>query len=207
MKPELDKQLCEKYPKIFRDRNASEIESCMHWGLECGEGWYDVIDALCQAATYTYTTSIMVDEADGKRLNITPYSYSNETTYHFDIKPPQLVADQVKQKFGTLRFYYYLEYDPVLLELEKTGKYPSLKEVINRYNAYFDGIVHFAETLSERTCEVTGQKGELHISGGWYKTLNNEYAKTIDRGYIPVRTIRNDETVQMSPEPFIQKTT
>ena len=203
MKPELDKQLCEKYPKIFKNRNASQIESCMHWGLEIGEGWYDIIDVLCQAATYTYTTAIMVDEADGKRLNIAPYSYANETTYHFYIKPPQLVADQVKEKFGTLRFYHHLEYDTVLLELEKTNKYPELKEIMNRYNAYFDGIVHFAETLSERTCEVTGLKGEMHVTGGggsgWYKTLNCEYAKNdpfcVDRNYIPVSSLKKKENL------------
>ena len=203
MKPELDKQLCEKYPKIFKNRNASQMESCMHWGLEIGEGWYDIIDVLCQAATYTYTTAIMVDEADGKRLSIAPYSYTNITTYHFYIKPPQLVADQVKEKFGTLRFYHHLEYDTVLLELEKTGKYPELKEIMNRYNAYFDGIVHFAETLSERTCEVTGLKGEMHVTGGgvsgWYKTLNCEYAKNdpfcVDRNYIPVSSLKKKENL------------
>jgi len=199
MKPELDKQLCEKYPKIFKNRNASETESCMHWGILVGNGWYDVIDALCQAATYTYSTSIMVDEVDGKRLNIAPYSYSNETTYHFSIKPPQLVADQVKEKFGTLRFYYHLQYDSDLLELEKTNKYPDLKEIINRYNAYFDGVIHMAETLSERTCEVTGQKGEMHVTkSGWYKTLNCDHAKTdpfcVDRNYVTVRSLKKEKT-------------
>lgn len=202
MKPELDKQLCEKYPKIFKNRNASQIESCMHWGIDVSDGWYDIIDVLCQAATYTYTTSIMVDEADGKRLDIAPYSYTNETTYHFEIKPPQLVADQVKEKFGTLRFYYHLEHDPALLELEKTNKYPTLKEIINRYNAYFDGIVHMAETLSERTCEITGQNGELHVSGanryGWYRTLNCDYAKNdpfyAEREYVPVSSLNKKET-------------
>jgi len=174
----------------------------MYWGIDVSDGWYDIIDVLCQAATYTYTTSMMVDEVDGKRLNIAPYSYTNITTYHFSIKPPQLVADQVKEKFGTLRFYYHLEHDPALLELEKTNKYPELKEIINRYNAYFDGIIHFAETLSERTCEVTGLKGEMHVTGGggsgWYKTLNCEYAKNdpfcVDRNYVSVSSLKKEKT-------------
>ena len=74
---------------------------------------------------------------------------------------------------------------------------------MDRYNAYFDGIVHFAETLSERTCEVTGLKGEMHISGGggngWYKTLNCEYAKNdpfcIHRNYIPVSSLKKKENL------------
>lgn len=203
MKPELDKQLCEKYPKIFKNRNASQMESCMYWGLEIGEGWYDIIDVLCQAATYTYTTAIMVDEADGKRLNIAPYSYANETTYHFEIKPPQLVADQVKEKFGTLRFYYHTELEEKMSYLKETGKYPELDKILERYYNYFDGIVHFAETLSERTCEVTGLKGEMHVTGGgvsgWYKTLNCEYAKNdpfcVDRNYIPVSSLKKKENL------------
>ena len=203
MKPELDKQLCEKYPKIFKNRNASQIESCMYWGIDVSDGWYDIIDALCQAATYTYTTSIMVDEADGKRLNIAPYSYTNETTYHFEIKPPQLVADQVKEKFGTLRFYYHTELEEKMSYLKETGKYPELDKILERYYNYFDGIVHFAETLSERTCEVTGLKGEMHVTGGgrfgWYKTLNCEYAKNdpfcVDRNYIPVSSLKKKENL------------
>ena len=203
MKPELDKQLCEKYPKIFKNRNASQIESCMYWGIDVSDGWYDIIDALCQAATYTYTTSIMVDEADGKRLNIAPYSYTNETTYHFEIKPPQLVADQVKEKFGTLRFYYHTELEEKMSYLKETGKYPELDKILERYYNYFDGIVHFAETLSERTCEVTGLKGEMHVTGGggsgWYKTLNCEYAKNdpfcVDRNYIPVSSLKKKENI------------
>ena len=203
MKPELDKQLCEKYPKIFKNRNASQMESCMYWGIDVSDGWYDIIDALCQAATYTYTTSIMVDEADGKRLNIAPYSYTNETTYHFEIKPPQLVADQVKEKFGTLRFYYHTELEEKMSYLKETGKYPELDKILERYYNYFDGIVHFAETLSERTCEVTGLKGEMHVTGGgrsgWYKTLNCEYAKNdpfcVDRNYIPVSSLKKKENL------------
>ena len=203
MKPELDKQLCEKYPKIFKNRNASQIESCMYWGIDVSDGWYDIIDALCQAATYTYTTAIMVDEADGKRLNIAPYSYANETTYHFEIKPPQLVADQVKEKFGTLRFYYHTELEEKMSYLKETGKYPELDKILERYYNYFDGIVHFAETLSERTCEVTGLKGEMHVTGGgvsgWYKTLNCEYAKNdpfcVDRNYIPVSSLKKKENL------------
>ena len=48
MNEELDKQLCEKYPKIFKMRNASMQETCMCWGFEHGDGWFDIIDAACK---------------------------------------------------------------------------------------------------------------------------------------------------------------
>ena len=72
MKPELDKALCEKYPKIFVNRHADMSTTAMCWGLEVGDGWYNLIDTLCEALTYTYTTSIKVDEEDGKHFGVKP---------------------------------------------------------------------------------------------------------------------------------------
>ena len=69
-----------KYPKIFAQRKLSIKESCMPWGLCCGNGWYWLIDMLCNA--------------------IQSYIDNNE-----HLKIPQVEAVQVKEKFGGLRFY------------------------------------------------------------------------------------------------------
>lgn len=191
MNYELDKQLCEKYPKIFRDRNASETESCMHWGLCCDDGWYDIIDHLCYAATYTWTTCVKIDEEDAKKLLVKKSEYNG--CYYLEIPAPTMVAAQVKEKFGTLRFYYDLEFEPNIQELYKSGKYPDLTKVVERYQSFFDGIVHMAEIMSERTCEITGNKGELCVRGGWYKTLCEEQAKEL--GYTQRRLINHDEGI------------
>jgi len=75
---ELDKKLVEKYPDIFRDRRGNPRETLMCWGFECGDGWYNIIDTLC-----------------------------NNIQMHVNIKQcAPVVATQVKEKFGTLRFYY-----------------------------------------------------------------------------------------------------
>jgi len=177
MSPELDNKLCEKYPKIFINRSKSPQESCMSWGFEVGDGWYDLLDTLCEALTYTYNTSIEVDEEDGKLFGITPYNHlMGKQSYYYRVEAPQVVADQVKEKFGSLRFYYHLEFDKENARLEE--KYPDLKEVNKRYRDYIDGIVHFAEIASARTCEVTGAPGQLHVRNGWFKALNTEVAKT-----------------------------
>ena len=44
MKDELDNKLCEKYPKIFKMRNASMQETAMCWGFP-GDGWFNIIDS------------------------------------------------------------------------------------------------------------------------------------------------------------------
>jgi len=178
--PELEKQLFEKYPEIFADANKSPQESCMAFGLEVGSGWYNLIDILCEALTYTFTTSIEVDEEDGKRLGIEPSRWNREEKdrYFFKVEAPQVVASQVKEKFGTLRFYYHLKFDDANVSLSATKKYPDLDKINRRYSDYIDGIVHFAEIASSRTCEVTGAEGSIHVRGGWYKTLNENVAKT-----------------------------
>ena len=192
MSPELENKLYEKYPKIFADHNKSPQETCMCWGIAVGDGWYDLIDVLCQALTYTFTTSVEIDEEDAKRLSIEGDKFSDgKTHYFFSVRPPQVVADQVKEKFGTLRFYYHLVYDPVAIELAR--KYPQLEQINKRYADYIDGIVHFADVASGRTCEVTGADGELCVRGGWFKVLNREVAKTETyEGYKPWSEVKKD---------------
>lgn len=77
MKQELEDKLVEKYPKLFRDINADMTKTCMCWGFECGDGWYWLIDNLCD--------------------NIQGYINANNKK--------QVIVSQVKEKFGGLRFY------------------------------------------------------------------------------------------------------
>jgi len=78
MKKELQKQLFDKYPKIFRQKDLSMKETCMCWGIDTGDGWYNLLDMLC----------------DQLQFNTERNKY------------PQIEATQVKEKFGALRFYY-----------------------------------------------------------------------------------------------------
>jgi hypothetical protein len=54
MRKELDEALCAKYPLIFKDRHADMRTTAMCWGLECGDGWYNIIDILCGLLTSDY---------------------------------------------------------------------------------------------------------------------------------------------------------
>lgn len=123
MRDELDKQLCEKYPKMMADRHAPMTETCMCWGFECGDGWFDILDHLM-----------------------------GNIQHHIDWKNrekeivPQVVLEQVKEKFGTLRFYY------------RGG------------DDYIHGMVAMAESMSGIMCEVCGAPGQRE-GGGWIKTL------------------------------------
>jgi hypothetical protein len=136
MSPELDEELCRKFPKIFRDRTKSMQESCMHWGFEHGDGWYNIIESLCLNIQH---------HTDWKR------KHSTLTDEEFDAEH-QPVAAQVKEKFGGLRFY------------------------MHNTDEWIDGAISLAESLSRRTCEVCGARGEQR-GGGWIRTLCEEHSK------------------------------
>ena len=129
MRKELDEALCAKYPEIFRDRNGDMRTTAMCWGFECGDGWYNIIDAACA----------MIQNRE----------YNNRRN---GVKMPTVVATQVKEKYGTLRFYH-------------TGG-----------DDYIAGIVAMAEYMSEVTCETCGAPGKLRDTG-WMRTLCDEHAK------------------------------
>lgn len=130
MSPELDKKLCEKYPHIFRDRNKSMKETAMCWGFDCKDGWYDLIDILCK--------------------NIMSYCLSSPGL------PGIPIALQVKEKFGTLRFYTLGGDD------------------------HIQDLISAAEILSERTCEQCGNPGKLYTRG-WMYVACDEHLKDEDK--------------------------
>jgi len=49
MKRELQQKLFTKYPKIFRQKDLPCSETCMCWGIAVENGWYTIIDCLCNA--------------------------------------------------------------------------------------------------------------------------------------------------------------
>ena len=142
MTTELELKLVEKYPAILKDYRGDKMKTCMHWGMECGDGWYDLLDDLLHKLDFI--------------------SKSSDT---------QVVADQIKEKFGTLRFYYST------IKVEESGVDPIVDKIIS-------DIVHCAERRSAYTCEQTGKRGDLCSRGGWLRTLSRDEA--VKDGYFPV---------------------
>lgn len=221
MKKELDEQLCKKYPKIFRDRHAPMTQTAMCWGFDCGDGWYNIVDALCsniqnhiensrsdrlwvlrrnralkraingdiaylERYYYKGTDQKFIDWAkDMARKDIEPIPtivrwflrthivpISKKTKWKVvtllvpsvskvfkkvPLAAKQVVASQVKEKYGTLRFY------------------------TNGNANYVDGLINMAESMSARTCETCGAPGKTR-QGPWIRTLCDEHAK--EQGYM-----------------------
>ncbi len=80
MSPEKDDQLCRECPNLYADRQASMTTTCMCWGFDVGDGWFNIVYELSKKLE-----ALIVALPDDQR----------ELTR----------ASQVKEKFGGLRFY------------------------------------------------------------------------------------------------------
>ena len=81
MREELDKKLCEAFPNLYRDRHGDKTQTNMRWGFP-GDGWFDL---LWECSEKIEAEILKMPEAKRKECR----------------------AAQVKEKFGTLRFYMY----------------------------------------------------------------------------------------------------
>lgn len=118
MKPQLDEQLCKRYPSLYRDRHADPKITLMCWGFECGDGWWTLIDVV---------SKLMAEHN------------------------AEITAIQVKEKFGTLRFYH----GPV--------------------DDYSIAVEHAAAVLSSIICEICSAPARRNYDSGWISYLCKEH--------------------------------
>ena len=175
MRKDLDDQLVADYPKIFRDRHASMRVTAMCWGFEHGDGWHGPLRQACslmqhhidasrqeraRALRYNralkravagdvsalerfYAGSLELDDWARKRA---VDDAARNVARAVPPACPQVVASQVKEKFGTMRFYYH------------------------GGDEFTEGVVSMLEAVSGITCEQCGNPGTLGGTG-WLTTL------------------------------------
>jgi hypothetical protein len=127
MKKELELKLKEDFPILYADLYGDMRQTCMTWGFGHGNGWHDLIRNLSVNLT--------------EEINKLP-----EEERHL------CKASQVKEKYGTLRFY------------------------MNHTTDEMDKLINEAEDLSAKTCEVCGALGKI-TNNGWIKVLCDEHAR------------------------------
>jgi methylphosphotriester-DNA--protein-cysteine methyltransferase len=127
MSPDLEKKILEKYPDLYYHDNDSSL---MGYGFAHGDGWFNIIDCLSSTITH-------IVKNDKSRKHLTPEEFA-ETR--------QVRVAQVKEKFGSLRFY------------------------VDNGNPEVYAAIQFAEAMSYRTCETCGAPGRARV-GGWVRTL------------------------------------
>jgi len=181
MKEELDNKLVKAFPLLYGDRYGDKTETLMCWGFP-GDGWFDIIWDLssklepliqkfiddnpnlscsncacdrdrhyaCKTNSPGKCSSIYVDPYSEEEP---PGSYRACFCEAYIGGYPK--AAQVKEKFGSLRFYMTIGTDEIYELIDK------------------------AEALSCKTCEECGESGEAR-SGGWIRTLCDTCHKNWD---------------------------
>lgn len=169
MREELELSLATKYPELFAGRGKSPRESLMCFGCECGDGWYNILDNL-----FGFMSDVRRNRL--RLLAVKPELSTTENGGYIDFRCPQVVLDQVKEKYGTLRVYWHFGHDEIEELRNQANDEKKLADGISRYSDLIDGAVDFCEYLSSKTCEVTGKPGKLYTDG-WHITLCDEEAE------------------------------
>lgn len=121
MDKELEDKIVRACPLLFKRIYGDPRETCMAWGIATGSGWFDL---LMEAS--------LAIEAEIRKMPLD--------------QQESVEASQIKEKFGTLRFYM-------------NGGTKEINEIISK-----------AEAKSEITCEGCGKPGILGMSSGWLTT-------------------------------------
>lgn len=153
MKEELQKKLENKYPFMTRKESLEEQEAAgyihnVYWafGCECGDGWYLLLDNMCAEITEAY-----------KQKGL----------------PVDIVVKQIKEKFGTLRFYYITEGEEssslYIDSLDKgTFRFShNQRDIDKKVRAIVDKYCDLSKTV----CEKCGSVGKLRRDLPWIQTL------------------------------------
>jgi len=181
MKQELEQQLINNYPKLFKQTKLLPTQSCMYFGIECGSGWFNIIDRACwliqkhidQTRSSLYYVKrynrALKQAINGNDINLRFHykklGYKDEVIEEYvkkdlenkSFRQPfrevtsQLEFTQIKEKFGTLRVY-------------NTGG-----------DEYCEGVIAMATSMSAITCEECGMPGHRR-DGSWIRTLCDEHA-------------------------------
>lgn len=164
---EFEKRMAEKYPRYCG-------EHAHFGGYAIGEGWYDIIEALIgQIDSYTkwrrnmraYDLRLNRAFMNGRDALLKFLCKGKEPTLWDEERADEIIEnmgrkitpkvdwvriEQIKEKFGGLRFYYQGGDD------------------------HIDGMVTMAEIWAGRTCEKCGEKGKRR-DGGWIRTLCDKH--------------------------------
>ena len=97
MNQELQNTIFEKYPQLFSNTSKSRMESCMCWGIECNNGWYELLSSVCWRI-FQHEQNI------SERIAVrNKYGTQNDQS---DLDYVAVKFDQIKEKFGGLRIYF-----------------------------------------------------------------------------------------------------
>ena len=73
MSPHLEEQLQRDYPEMFQELYGDMSVTCMAFGLECSDGWYDILVSLCRQIKENKDESVIFNQIKEKWGTLTIY--------------------------------------------------------------------------------------------------------------------------------------
>lgn len=149
--------LIKKYTPLYIGHKRPITENLMGFGFECGDGWFNIINSLSFELCHDWFRAQHEYKVFSERVGqtyagkfITPEIVKQKKNALKRAEARVPLAVQVKEKFGTLRFY------------------------ANNCTETHNKLINFAELMSAVTCEVCGSRGKVR-EGGWLRCLCNEH--------------------------------
>jgi len=175
MKKELDEKLCKDFPNLYTDRRNDMMATCMCWGFECGDGWFELIYDLSSKLEPLITNIIKKDRKWYRRL----YRYISKRLYW--LKNHKLFPGEIVRKMGSMSWKDYNKisqrYYPRASQVKE--KYGTLRFYMSSETQEMSNLISVAEDLSAVTCETCGKPGKER-GRGWYYTACDEHTRKED---------------------------
>ena len=142
--------LISSFPKLYCEANhLDSLENPFSvYGFECGDGWFSLLKELSSELT------LLIESTPVKCINCDQEVHQHNSTECERYSPTWPHAVQVKEKFGSLRFYM------------EGAVSPAMYSVIDAF-----------ESSSLTICEACGSLGELRKTMGWWAVRCDVCAK------------------------------
>lgn len=167
----------------------SPEKSCMHWGLECDDGWFIIIDTLCYQIQRHINNPPYVRKTGWEGFKCSVKQLWNLTIWN-KVVYPLIKGMSYKDKY--LKYSDMFQFDICPYEpsknpnlqvvfLQVKEKFSELRIHASGGDKYTDALIGFAESISLKTCEVCGRMdhtvGRNH--NGWQKTTCIEHTQSL----------------------------
>ena len=86
MNKENTKKLHEKYPTIFQNKDLPPTQSLMCFGFECDDGWYELIDEMCEELDAIEKMTGIQTIAQNVKKNLAVFDFMSMYYFHQILK-------------------------------------------------------------------------------------------------------------------------
>jgi len=173
MSPELDKKLVESFPNLYKDRYADMRTTCLCWGFEHGDGWFQILWDVSEKLEKEIIKIKKHGLVWHRRLKRYLKNYKH-WLINYKFKCSKIIREIYKdQPIPTWKKYQEMNkpYWPCASQVKE--KFGTLCLYMTCYSDEMDKYIEEAERKSAITCEACGKPGKRN-KYGWLQTLCDE---------------------------------